>query len=232
MEKQKKQLLVLLVLLILLILAYIGISFYNTSKEEEEAEQAEAETIHVTSLSVSDITEFSYVLDGETLSFTKNGSDWSYDADQSIDIDEDVLETLLEKAADITSTEEVTEYDNLADFGLEEPANVISLTTEEATTTIYVGSENEVTGDYYLMLADGDTIYVVDSTVATGFNKTIEDLTAEPEDTETETPEETESTESVVPEEKEGTGWTRACGKPSTGSGSVALPPCPRKYSI
>lgn len=205
MEKQKKQLLVLLVLLILLILAYIGISFYNTSKEEEEAEQAEAETIHVTSLSVSDITEFSYVLDGETLSFTKNGSDWSYDADQSIDIDEDVLETLLEKAADITSTEEVTEYDNLADFGLEEPANVISLTTEEATTTIYVGSENEVTGDYYLMLADGDTIYVVDSTVATGFNKTIEDLTAEPEDTETETPEETESTESVVPEEKEGT---------------------------
>ena len=205
MEKQKKQLLVLLVLLILLILAYIGISFYNTSKEEEEAEQAEAETIHVTSLSVSDITEFSYVLDGETLSFTKNGSDWSYDADQSIDIDEDVLETLLEKAADITSTEEVTEYDILADFGLEEPANVISLTTEEATTTIYVGSENEVTGDYYLMLADGDTIYVVDSTVATGFNKTIEDLTAEPEDTETETPEETESTESVVPEEKEGT---------------------------
>lgn len=205
MEKQKKQLLVLLVLLILLILAYIGISFYNTSKEEEEAEQAEAETIHVTSLSVSDITEFSYVLDGETLSFTKNGSDWSYDADQSIDIDEDVLETLLEKAADITSTEEVTEYDNLADFGLEEPANVISLTTEEATTTIYVGSENEVTGDYYLMLADGDTIYVVDSTVATGFNKTIEDLTAEPEDTETETPEEAESTESVVPEETEGT---------------------------
>ena len=205
MEKQKKQLLVLLVLLILLILAYIGISFYNTSKEEEEAEQAEAETIHVTSLSVSDITEFSYVLDGETLSFTKNGSDWSYDADQSIDIDEDVLETLLEKTADITSTEEVTEYDNLADFGLEEPANVISLTTEEATTTIYVGSENEVTGDYYLMLADGDTIYVVDSTVATGFNKTIEDLTAEPEDTETETPEETESTESIVPEETEGT---------------------------
>ncbi len=201
MEKQKKQLLVLLVLLILLILAYIGISFYNTSKEEEEAEQAEAETIHVTSLSVSDITEFSYVLDGETLSFTKNGSDWSYDADQSIDIDEDVLETLLEKAADITSTEEVTEYDNLADFGLEEPANVISLTTEEATTTIYVGSENEVTGDYYLMLADGDTIYVVDSTVATGFNKTIEDLTAEPEDTETETPEETETTENAVLED-------------------------------
>lgn len=201
MEKQKKQLLVLLVLLILLILAYIGISFYNTSKEEEEAEQAEAETIHVTSLSVSDITKFSYVLDGETLSFTKNGSDWSYDADQSIDMDEDAVETLLEKAVDITSTEEVTEYDNLADFGLEEPANVILLTTEEATITIYVGSENEVTGDYYLMLADGDAIYVVDSTVATGFNKTIEDLTAEPEDTETETPEETETTENAVLED-------------------------------
>ncbi len=201
MVKQKKQLLVLLVLLILLILAYIGISFYNTSKEEEEAEQAEAETIHVTGLSVSDITKFSYELDGQTLSFTKNGSDWSYDADQSIDIDEDAVETLLEKAVDITSTEEITGYDNLADFGLEEPANVISLTAGETTTTIYVGSENEVTGDYYLMLADGEAIYVVDSTVATGFHETIEDLTAEPEDTGTETPEETEGTENAVLED-------------------------------
>ena len=49
----------------------------------------------MTDLEVSDITQFSYVLDGTTLSFTKNGTEWTYDGDQSVDIDESALETLL-----------------------------------------------------------------------------------------------------------------------------------------
>lgn len=38
--------------------------------------------------------------------------------DQSVDIDESALETLLNKASAITASDEVTEYDDLADFGL------------------------------------------------------------------------------------------------------------------
>ena len=48
--------------------------------------------------------------------FTKNGTEWTYDGDQSVDIDESALETLLNKASAITASDEVTEYDDLADF--------------------------------------------------------------------------------------------------------------------
>ena len=115
MQKQKKQMIVLVILLILLILAYIGVHFYSKKQEEKENAKEEAEKIQVTDLEVSDITQFSYVLDGTTLSFTKNGTEWTYDGDQSVDIDESALETLLNKASAITASDEVTEYDDLAD---------------------------------------------------------------------------------------------------------------------
>ena len=71
----------------------------------------------MTDLEVSDITQFSYVLDGTTLSFTKNGTEWTYDGDQSVDIDESALETLLNKASAITASDEVTEYDDWRTLG-------------------------------------------------------------------------------------------------------------------
>ena len=208
MQKQKKQMIVLVILLILLILAYIGVHFYSKKQEEKENAKEEAEKIQVTDLEVSDITQFSYVLDGTTLSFTKNGTEWTYDGDQSVDIDESALETLLNKASAITASDEVTEYDDLADFGLDDPANTVTLKTDSGLTTIYIGSQNEITNEYYLKTGDSDTTYVVDSAPATGFDKSVEDLTAKADDTETEAEEPSEAvdeteTATVVPNETE-----------------------------
>lgn len=88
------------------------------------------------------------------------------------------METLLNKASAITASDEVTEYDDLADFGLDDPANTVTLKTDSGLTTIYIGSQNAITNEYYLKTGDSDTIYVVDSAPATGFDKSVEDLTA------------------------------------------------------
>lgn len=186
MQKQKKQLLILLILLVVLALAYAGIRFYNQRQEEKQTEEQEAETIHVTELETGDITGFSYQLDGVTLSFTKNGTDWNYDDDLTVDIEEDQIETMLEKAADITAAEEIVAYDSLAEYGLDEPGNVITLHTEAGITTIYVGNRNEMTGQYYVKTGDSDTVYVVNALNISGINKSVEELTAEQEETETE----------------------------------------------
>lgn len=152
MQKQKKQMIVLVILLILLILAYIGVHFYSKKQEEKENAKEEAEKIQVTDLEVSDITQFSYVLD--------------------------------------------------------DPANTVTLKTDSGLTTIYIGSQNEITNEYYLKTGDSDTIYVVDSAPATGFDKSVEDLTAKADDTETEAEEPSEAvdeteTATVVPNETE-----------------------------
>ncbi|MDD6306270.1 MAG: DUF4340 domain-containing protein, partial [Clostridiales bacterium] len=127
-----------------------------------------------------------------TISFTKEGDDWQYDGDRSLDMDEDAIETMLSKAVGVTAEETVTDYENLDDFGLETPSNTIIFTTEKGETTLYIGNQNEITSQYYLKKGDDATIYLVGSAVATGFNKTVEELTAE-EDTETEEITETET---------------------------------------
>lgn len=195
MQKQKKQLLGLLILLVVLILAYAGIRFYNQRQEEKKTEQQEAETIRVTELETGDITSFSYQLDGMTLSFTKNDTEWNYDGDSTVDIEEDQIETMLGKAADITAAEEISEYDNLAEYGLKEPSNVITLHTQAGITTIYVGNQNEMTSQYYVRTGDRDTVYVVDALKISGFNKSVEELTVEPENTEAVIVNETETEE-------------------------------------
>lgn len=71
-----------------------------------------------------------------------------------------------------------------------------------------MAARNAITNEYYLKTGDSDTIYVVDSAPATGFDKSVEDLTAKADDTETEAEEPSEAvdeteTATVVPNETE-----------------------------
>lgn len=194
MEKQKSQFVLILVVLAVLVAATVGLKIYNQKTEEKEEAEEEAATIYITQAVTDDITAFSYELDGETLSFTKDGDSWLYDGDTSADIDEDSVETLLAVFESLTASETVEDYDDLADYGLDAPADTVTFTTDSGTTTIYVGDENDILSEYYVKLADSDTIYLTSTSLQTKFSKSVEDLTAE-EETETEEPE--EATEAV-----------------------------------
>lgn len=198
MQKQRKQFVITIVILLVLLLAYIGIHVYNQKQEEKKEQEEKENEITVTALDTDAITSFSYQVSGETLSFTKNGDEWSYDQDTSLDLDEDVVNGMIEKAASLTAGDSFDDYDSLSDYGLDQPSNTITLTTKESTTTLYLGNQNAMTSQYYLMTGDGETVYAVDNTIATTFSKTVDTLVKE-EDTETEEPSEaaTEETEGV-----------------------------------
>ncbi|WP_075678413.1 DUF4340 domain-containing protein [Roseburia sp. 831b] len=198
MQKQRKQFVITVVILLVLVLAYIGIHIYNQKQEEKKEKEEKENEITVTELDTDDMTAFSYQVSGETLSFTKDGDEWVYDQDTSLDLDEDVVNGMIEKAASLTADDSFDDYDSLADYGLDQPSNTITLTTKESTTTLYLGNQNAMTSQYYLMTGDGETVYAVDNTLSTTFSKTVDSLVKE-EDTQTEEPEEavTEETESV-----------------------------------
>ena len=200
MKKQKRQFIILLALVVLICAAYAGVKFYNQRQQEKEKKQEEENKVTVTQMETSDVTAFSYELNGTTLSFTKNGEDWVYDGDTAIDIDEETVKTMLSSATALTAEEEVTDYENLSDFGLEHPSNTITLKTGENEITLYVGDKNAITSQYYIKTADSDTVYLIGTTLPSEFNKTIEELTAE-DATETATEETetaTEETETVT----------------------------------
>lgn len=198
MQKQRKQFVITVVVLLVLVLAYIGIHIYNQKQEEKKEKEEKENEITVTELDTDDVTAFSYQVSGETLSFTKDGDEWVYDQDTSLDLDEDVVNGMIEKAASLTADDSFDDYDSLADYGLDQPSNTITLTTKDSTTTLYLGNQNAMTSQYYLMTGDGETVYAVDNTLSTTFSKTVDSLVKE-EDTQTEEPEEavTEETESV-----------------------------------
>ena len=182
MKKQKIQFIVILIVLAVLVAATFGMKWYNKNKEEKKTAEEEASTIYISKTDPDTITAFSYEIDQVTYSFTKNGDTWTYDGDPSVDIDEDKVNTMLETFSSLTATDEI-ESDNLAEFGLDQPTDLISYTTADGSVPIYVGNQNEMLGSYYVMTGEDGKVYLTTTSLADVFSKTVEDLTAE-EDTE------------------------------------------------
>ena len=190
MKKQKIQFIILLIVLAVLIAATFGMKWYNKNKEEEKTAEEEAATIYISNVDTDSITAFSYEVNQVTYSFTKNGDTWTYDGDTSIDIDEDAINTMLDTFSSLTATDEIT-YDDLSDFGLDNPTDLVTFTTEDGSTSIYVGNKNDMLGSYYVMTGEDSKVYLTETSLADKFSKTIEELTV------TEDTESVESTESA-----------------------------------
>lgn len=195
MEKQKKQFIVVLILLVVAVAAYLILHVYNDKKEAKEEAEEDADTITITDFDTDDVTAFSYQLNGETLSFTKDGDNWLYDGDTSLDLDEDSITSMLSAVSNLTTEEALEEYDSLSDYGLDTPSNNITVTTADGTITLLAGNQNEITNSYYMMTGDSDTVYLISTDLNSTFSSAVDDLIAEEEETETEEPE--EATETV-----------------------------------
>ncbi len=187
---KKKQMIAGIVLLVLCIGGYFGVKAYNSSQEKKQ----EAEIMKPVGIEVADVTGFSYVNNGGILSFEKDGEDWIYTGDTSMDMNEESIEGMLEKVCGVSSTEKITAED-LSDYGFDEPTNTITLDTAEGSTVVRIGMYNEIVSKYYLSIDGSTELYLVDSSIVTGFDQSVEDLeVVETTTTTAETPEESEET--------------------------------------
>ena len=109
MKKQRKQFLAITIVLVFLIAATAGMKLYNKNAETAKEKEAAADTIYITQTAAEDITAFSYELNGETFSFTKQDGTWSYDQDPSVNLDQDAVESLLSVFSSFTATDEITQ---------------------------------------------------------------------------------------------------------------------------
>lgn len=182
----------LLILLVVCVAAYIGVTISNKKTKEKEEASEEAAKIYLTDFDADDVSAFSYMLNGEKLSFHKDGDNWVYDADTSVDLDEDSVKSLLTQAGKMTASEKLDEITDLSDYGLDAPENVITIETSEDTVTLDVGNCNDMLSEYYIKKEGSDDVYLTDSTTAKLFTKTVDSLKAA---------EDTESTEDAEPSE-------------------------------
>lgn len=207
MKKQKKQLITLCILLLICIVAWVGLTKWNKSQEQKKQEEEEASKVMVTDITTEDVNAFSYQYNNETLSFVKEDDTWYYEADKSISLDQDTMETLVATAAQLTAEQEIRDYEDLSEYGLETPLNTITLTTGNGTTTLLIGNKNDMLSQYYVKTDQSDSIYLAGSAVYTTYQKGIADLTVteSTEESATEQPEETEEADTLQDGDMEST---------------------------
>lgn len=181
MKKQQKQLVVLLVIAVVAIIVYIGVCIYNDKLEEKENVQLEEEAKESLLLSIDSnlLRSFSYTVDGTKLEFEKQDNTWVYKADSSIDIDEDAIETMLEDIFVLSKENTIENVEDLSLYGLDSVTNTISFVIDEDEYIIYVGDENSMTGEYYIMLNDSKNVYTITTDLNSTFSETVDDLTVE-----------------------------------------------------
>lgn len=203
MRKQSRQFIILAVVLIALIGGYIGLTQYNSRQQEQEADLVKGEVL--VDISRDDILRFSYMYNGETYAFEKtrisvdsqgdNNTDesmsgsgaaeprtesrWVYTEDTSLNLIQSRLNTMAGKLTSIVAQNVINDVTDMSQYGLESPANVLHWETEQKSYTYHIGDYNSFGNMYYIREPDSDTVYVVTSSLGTGFDYSVEDLVEE-----------------------------------------------------
>lgn len=183
----KKQTIKLIIVILVLCVAIAGYVLVKKHSEKKEQEDKKEETIYeVTKFNTDDVKSFTYTFNKKTYSLEKKADKWIYKEDKSVNIDTDQVKSLLDEVSNVTSKVKIENTDDLSQYGLDKPVNVITINLKDTKLTINIGDCNTSSGDYYLSLGDEKDVYTVSSTVATKFNIPATDLvkakkTKEPE---------------------------------------------------
>ncbi len=178
MKKQRKQFIILLAALVLLAAAIPGVRYLNGRREAKEAEAAAAEqdSVVVIDAAYEDVVKFSYDYDGETYAFEKTGDTWHAAEDDSLKLKEYSIKNMLSGVTPFDAQQVIENVTDLSQYGLAEPERTISFETAGASYILNVGDHNALTGTCYVCMPSETTVYVVEQTVVTRFNQTLEDV--------------------------------------------------------
>lgn len=215
MNKQKRIFVILAIVLVACMAGYLGLLNYNKYKSdddsESESDSVEAlslDSSDVKSLSflidgqeytfsriksedTSDETESTESEKTDTESETnsdENSTDdeqWVCDNDTSLKINTSKVTSLLGNATSITASKKFDSDADTSDFGLDEPQNVVKLSTADKTYTITIGEKNAMLGEYYIKV--NDDVYLSSNTILGTIPDSIDDMVATEDSESTET---------------------------------------------
>lgn len=215
MNKQKRTFVILAIVLVTCLAGYLGLLNYNKYKSDDdsksESDSVEAlslDSSDVKSLSflidgqeytfsriksedTSDETEATESEKTDTESETnsdENSTDdeqWVCDNDTSLKINTSKVTSLLGNATSITASKKFDSDADTSDFGLDEPQNVVKLSTADKTYTITIGEKNAMLGEYYIKV--NDDVYLSSNTILGTIPDSIDDMVATEDSESTET---------------------------------------------
>lgn len=158
---------ILAIVLAACLAGYLGLLNYNKYKSDDDSE-SESDSVEALSLDSSDVKSLSFLIDGQEYSFSRIKSEdtsdetestesektdtnsesstddddqWVCDNDTSLKINTSKVTSLLGNATSITASKKFDSDADTSDFGLDEPQNVVKLSTADKTYTITIGEK-------------------------------------------------------------------------------------------
>lgn len=192
MNKQKRTFVILAIVLVACLAGYLGLLNYNKYKSDDDSE-SESDSVEALSLESSDVKSISFLIDGQEYSFSRIKSEddsdddeqWVCDNDTSLKINTSKVTSLLGNATSITASKKFDSDADTSDFGLDEPQNVVKLSTADKTYTITIGEKNAMLGEYYIKV--NDDVYLSSNTILGTIPDSIDDMVATEDSESTET---------------------------------------------
>ena len=163
--------------------AYAGVKTYVSHQEQKESEAESEENTSVFTASADDIKSLDFMVDDTEATFEKKDDSWVKKDDTDFPVNQSTLDSAASSVTSVESDRVLEDVDDLAEYGLDSPANTIKIVTksededgDDTTTTLYVGDENSSTSQYYVRKDDDEkTVYLVDSSCVEPFTKTLYD---------------------------------------------------------
>ena len=163
--------------------AYAGVKTYVSHQEQKESEAESEENTSVFTASADDIKSLDFMVDDTETTFEKKDDSWVKKDDTDFPVNQSTLDSAASSVPPVESDRVLEDVDDLAEYGLDSPANTIKIVTksededgDDTTTTLYVGDENSSTSQYYVRKDDDEkTVYLVDSSCVEPFTKTLYD---------------------------------------------------------
>ena len=168
-----KKLLLLLGVLVFLIAAAVAVGRLSPEKEDEAAIEDSSEVIFA--MDADSVTALAWTYEGETVSFSRGGSGWTYDGDAAFPADSSYLTAMLSTLAEVRANKTIPDVSDLSQYGLIEPVCSVTVTADGEGTPLLFGSETGMGGEVYCDLGDGN-VYLVDSYVPGYFSYGLLDV--------------------------------------------------------
>lgn len=176
MKKGGVKILLAVLVLAVLVVAFIFVQKKNAADQTAEEEDASANerTEYILDSSVQNATfsAFSYEsASREDVQLERRDGDWYYTGNEAMVIDSEAISKLLASFVTMEAKREITEPEDLSEYGLDTPSNVLAYETEDGEKgKVLFGDINSTTKDLYVMIEGKDVVYTVDSELADTFS--------------------------------------------------------------
>lgn len=156
-----------------LLVACLGGYFLVSHLWQEDQTAAEPEYL----LGDDDVASMEWEYQGESYSLTLKEGEWVYDADPSCPVDQSAAEDLADALLKTNWKRSFSPEGGLKEYGLAEPEmSLVVLSSSGKEIPVRVGNENAMTGEYYLLLGEEETVYCADTNLLSYFCCGILDL--------------------------------------------------------